>query len=84
MTKQEIRPDAPDSERTDTAAFTGQAGTELAMGAQEQYAVLEADEDAAETPDDDGANTDDETPPPAPEPEPDTEPEPEPEPEPAA
>jgi len=69
------RPDAPDTERTDTAAFTEKARVELELGREEQDAEMLTAEDDAE-PDDDnaGANNDDATP----EPEPDAPAEPEP------
>jgi hypothetical protein len=57
------RPDAPDTERTDTAAFGGEAAAALELGRAEQLEQLRADEDAPQTPENQGANTDDETPP---------------------
>jgi len=79
------RPDAPDTERTDTAAFTGTASVELQAGTRAQTDELTATEGQPESPDNEGANDDDATPPvPEPvtgnDPLPGTEPEREPEP----
>jgi len=61
--------DIDDTERTDTAAFKGRATVELEAGRKAQDHELIGTEGQPEAPDDEGANTDDETPGTEPEPE---------------
>jgi hypothetical protein len=61
-TRQQPDRDPDDTERTDTGSFSGRATVELEAGRTRQDEDLEQTEGQPETADDEGANTDDETP----------------------